>query len=218
MKIHVHVSESAADPAERLATLRKEVRSIRAAIGKLNTELASQTKALETKEKQVAALSAKLKQTTEKPSPKQSISTKPGLEKLPEKFDKGTMFGKEWFDKANGSSKRRAKVEGYWRTSLNKGLSSLPFPIPYKVKGFNKASFIASLLAKQKIAKLGESRGMSPDRWSGAKNGSKEYSLDGWSWPSGYIKYVRHDVPPSRAFYKFIMGKDLTTLPTYGRE
>lgn len=133
------------------------------------------------------------------------------------KFNRKLMQGPEWFATINGNSVRRAKVEGYWRPSFNKGLSSLPFPVIMTVKGYNKTAFVNRLQVLQRQAKKTIARGDAPNRWTGGSSGAAEYALDGWRWPGGLSYYLSAGVPPSRAFYKFVMGKDLLSLPTYGR-
>ena len=132
-------------------------------------------------------------------------------------FKPKEMQGQEWFDKINGKSKALATTEGYWRQRFDKEASSLPFPVPLKVPGYSWSEFKNALAKAQTQAKLETSKGTSPNRWAGSENGAKEYSLGKWRWPAGVTYYFSRGVPPSRAFYKFITGKDNPKLPTYGR-
>lgn len=50
-------------------------------------------------------------------------------------------------------------------------------------------------------------RGFSRCRVCGNRNGSEEFSLEGWTWPSGYSHYVKqHDHKPTKLFLAFIKG------------
>lgn len=112
-------------------------------------------------------------------------------------------------------------VEGYWRQHKeNTSDECLPWPVAFDVEGYDKIAFIGklTLLQLSSDVKRNTYRGMSTNRLTGESNGNAEYELDGWAWPEGYIAYLALGIPPSRAFYKFVMGVDLLTLPTYGRD
>ena len=159
--------------------------------------------------------------------PPRPVEAKPGTKPKPsdssinvkdyKAFDRKVMKGPVWFDTLNGKSKARVNIEGYWRRDFNKGLSTLPFPVAMTVKGYDKAKFMEALTVAEKKASNKPQRGTSPNRWTGGSNGSGEYHLNKWKWPQGIRYYLNQGVPPSRAFYEFITGKDLPGLPTYGR-
>lgn len=96
----------------------------------------------------------------------------------------------------------------------------MPWPVIFEVEGYDKDAFNHKLTLLQQLnpnltTKM--YRGVSLNRLTGEFNGNAEYELGGWVWPAGYIAYICMGVPPSRAFYEFVMGVDLPTLPTYGR-
>lgn len=132
-------------------------------------------------------------------------------------FKHTTHTGIRVHNLVNGASKARKGVEGYWRSSISENLSGLPFPVKATAKGYSKTDFMSKLQELQKRATKRAQRGESPNRWTGSMNGGSEYKLEGWSWPSGYSTYIKGGLLPSRAFYKFVMGKDLPSLPTYNR-
>lgn len=127
--------------------------------------------------------------------------------------------GKELFKLATDGFSFPDKCVGYWRdTLMPKKNDTLPFPVISTASGYNRDKFCRALdKIESECAKLKAYKGWSNHRWTQSKNGSAEYSYRGWSWPSGYSVYIADGVLPSRAFYKFIMGKDLDTLPTYGQ-
>lgn len=179
---------------------------------------------------------APTKPTTTKPAVVKPVSTKPetvkpsadakpdltkppiNLSKLKNvAFDKRAMSGEAWFKALNGQAKPRLYVEGYWREKYNVGLKTLPFPVIYNVKGYDKTAFVKKLQSVQARAKKTVNKGYSPNRWTGGNNGAAEYKSGKWSWPAGLTTYLSAGVPPSAEFYKFIMGKSLAGLPTYNR-
>lgn len=127
--------------------------------------------------------------------------------------------GKELFKLATDGFSFPEKCVGYWRdTLMPKKNDTLPFPVISTASGYNRDRFCRALdKIESECAKSKAYKGWSNHRWTQSKNGSAEYSYRGWSWPSGYSVYIADGVLPSRAFYKFIMGKDLDTLPTYGQ-
>jgi hypothetical protein len=97
------------------------------------------------------------------------------------------------------------KVEGYWRKTKYEQ-SDLPYPEPYNDE-WGKGEFIEKLKLLQGKAQLTLYRGMSSCRLCGCMNGSGEYSIDGWRFPSGYLHYIEvHDVKPSEAFIAYVKG------------
>lgn len=134
----------------------------------------------------------------------------------------------------NGDSKFPEKVEGYWRnrelqiehvgpgrhtaTFIDKQVAELPWPYIWQIPQFDKQEFINRLTDVEDLAEKVLYRGFSICRITGVNRGNAEYEYKGWKWPAGLIEYVRLGVPPSRAFYAFIMGvkpSDCEWLPTY---
>lgn len=108
------------------------------------------------------------------------------------------------------------KTAGYWRQVVNYSADdTLPFPVITTARGYVKSAFLNQLKIAERAATQRAYRGWSNNRWDGTANGSSEFNLNGWKWPSGYFTYLEAGVLPSREFYKFIMGKDLETLPSY---
>jgi len=102
---------------------------------------------------------------------------------------------------------------GFWRPTPSKGAT--PFPVAMKVPGYSKTDFVKRLKAKEARASKWPERGFSPNRWDGTKNGIQTYYSASAKllWPEGTMTYLKAGVPPSRAFYKFVMGKELAALP-----
>lgn len=94
--------------------------------------------------------------------------------------------------------------EGFW---FSKHEPWLPVPSPYKGPWPGKKLFVARL---KKLEGRNEStayRGASACRLCGCRNGSGEFVVKGWVWPSGYLHYItEHDVRPSLAFEEFVVG------------
>lgn len=205
--------------------LKAELRESKRDLREKERDERSATRAAERARKKVVKLEERIAKQSEATSAKPK--SRPKISRAPishidlkdhAKFDRKLMQGPMWFEAINGRAKRRAKVEGYWRPSFNKAMASLPFPVIMPVKGYNKTAFVNRLKALQKQAKKTVARGDAPNRWTGGSSGAAEYALDGWRWPGGLSYYLSAGVPPSRAFYKFVMGKDLPALPTYGKD
>lgn len=125
------------------------------------------------------------------------------------------------FDRLNTGCSFPENVEGYWRQRRECSMDRirLPWPVPFEVEGYNKYEFVGKLIEKQMDNRVEviSYRGWSINRLTGRENGSTEYKLDGWHWPVGYVSYLIAGVPPSRAFYEFVTGEDIPSLPDYGR-
>uniref|UniRef100_A0AB39CDW7 Uncharacterized protein n=1 Tax=Pseudomonas phage HRDY3 TaxID=3236930 RepID=A0AB39CDW7_9VIRU len=142
------------------------------------------------------------------------------------------------FQHSNGDSYFPPMIEGYWRQHdviptytgekcnmknyIARANAECPWPVVWNIPEFDKQEFI-NRLADIEDEKAAETRyrGMSICRLTGADRGCNEYEYRGWKWPGGFIEYVRLGVPPSRAFYAFIMGvseEDCKYLPTYNRD
>ncbi len=131
-----------------------------------------------------------------------------------------TYFGIDLYNKLNADSKALPNVEGYWRKKEIDN-DPLPWPVSFEVQGYDADYFIQALteIEGKESCKRVVYRGISQHRWNGAATpmGNCEFEYEGWRWPGGFKSYLALNVPPSQAFYKFITGKELHTLPTYGR-
>lgn len=137
---------------------------------------------------------------------------------------KAGPHSKELFDAINKSQhkfpdkkdpKWSFSAFGFWRPTIKDTKVKFPFPVAMKVRGYNKTEFVKRLEAKEKRMKPRMFGGHSRHRWTGEKNGAREYidEKNKMRWPSGTITYLKQGVPPSRAFYKYMTGKDLPNLP-----
>ena len=120
--------------------------------------------------------------------------------------------GLDDYIKLNKGSKRLPKIEGYWRNGPTG--RSLPFPVPNcEFPGYSKAGFIRKVKALQKKAVIEVAKGDSPNRiyepGEPKTVGANAYTYNGWHWPEGYLYYIERGTLPSKAFYKFVMGKVL---------
>ena len=127
--------------------------------------------------------------------------------------------GRKYHDQLNGGctiGTPDEKIEGYWRLSETRYENpSLPFPVIFRPHGFNRKLFLAMLDTVEDLASVTQYKGVSVSRLTCESNGSKEFMHGGWRWPKGYRHYIENGVPPSQAFYNFVMGGELLTLPDY---
>jgi hypothetical protein len=141
------------------------------------------------------------------------------------------------FHTVNQHSKFPFRIEGYWRRFevippkdelpganvrhySNMQDADCPWPVPMEIAGFNVQAFIEKLVDTEDLAKEVKYRGYSYCRLTNENLGCSEFEYKGWKWPDGLAHYIRLGVPPSAAFYKFIMGADAEDgimLPRYGR-
>ena len=95
--------------------------------------------------------------------------------------------------------------EGFWFS-----ISEPHYPVP---KPFNKEwdgqkDFLVALKRKEGKASKDQYRGMSTCRICFKLNGSEEYTLEGWVWPSGLKHYIQdHNVKPTQEFIDFVLDK-----------
>ena len=127
-------------------------------------------------------------------------------------------------------------VEGYWRQRekmvehvgpgqhvanfIDRQDAELPWPYIWHIPEFDIQLFINKLADIEDVAEVSRYRGFSICRITGENRGNCEYKYKGWKWPGGLIEYIRLGVPPSRAFYAFIMDvpqNECEWLPTYNR-
>jgi hypothetical protein len=104
-----------------------------------------------------------------------------------------------------------ARGEGIWRDCFA-APSELPWPEPAP-DWDGRAAFVEALdrvgLAAEGIAAAGFSR----CRLCRSPNGTVEFILDGWAWPSGFRHYVtEHDTQPTEEFEAFILTRGGTTV------
>lgn len=119
-----------------------------------------------------------------------------------------TIMNSELLD-INGNCYFPKGIEGYWRKSMKKDKSGLPFPIVCEelIEGYDKDVFLKKLLKKESRAYQKMFKGFSQCRITGEMRGSTEYESGSWCWPEGYKEYIKLGVLPSRQFYSFIMNE-----------
>jgi hypothetical protein len=94
------------------------------------------------------------------------------------------------------------QLEGYWWNQEN---PDLPMPVSNSEPFDGQEGFLSNLMKKEIRAKRTDWRGYSECRICKKLNGSSDYSIDGWRWPSGFAHYVIvHNVKPTAAFRAFI--------------
>lgn len=100
------------------------------------------------------------------------------------------------------------KREGFWYSEFE---PHLPMPEPSSVPWEGQGDFLAALAATEATARPVTMRGFSLCRLCDRPNGSREFRLGGWRWPSGLDHYIReHNVRPSQEFIDFIMSQART--------
>lgn len=98
----------------------------------------------------------------------------------------------------------QGRREGFWYSDRE---PHLPMPEPSPVPWEGQAAFLAALAARETVARSVTFRGFSLCRVCRRANGSQEFTLAGWCWPSGLAHYVRdHNVRPTEAFIEFIIS------------
>lgn len=105
------------------------------------------------------------------------------------------------------------KVEGYWADNENEK-SNFPFPKSHASTFPGQNNFVEALKKIQNDSSVEKDqfKGYSSCRFGDKPhNGSAEFHVgkgnDKISWPEGYLHYVtKHNVIPSREFYKFVMN------------
>ncbi len=96
--------------------------------------------------------------------------------------------------------------EGFWASEHEPNLPKVSEGEPWA--GIEE--FLHLLEITERSAKRITYRGWSYCRICNEANGSCEFYVDGWTWPSGYRHYIQdHNVRPSSAFQEFILGKEV---------
>lgn len=97
------------------------------------------------------------------------------------------------------------KREGFWKDAND---PALPLPLPNMWSKPESYFFLNKLKMVEKSAVVRRYKGFSACRICGCKNGSEEFIIDEWIWPSGFSHYVLdHQVKPSAEFINFIQNK-----------
>lgn len=141
-----------------------------------------------------------------------------------ESYVPAQMFGLDWFDSINEGARFPDKVEGHWRKSphIPEGDNNedpdfpfLPYPVVYTPHDFDFENFTLRLNQIEQHDDTVRTlyRGITAHRWTGVGLGCGEFELDGWSWPDSLSVYLEAGVPPSRAFFQFIMQQHAQRWP-----
>jgi len=101
------------------------------------------------------------------------------------------------------------KKVGFWYSKYE---PKLPKPVQQApdsewVLAGRPTAFAKLLKAMEKVARCRGYKGSSKCRICGKRNGSMEYSYKGWTWPEGYMHYIRdHNVRPPLKFVAFVVS------------
>jgi hypothetical protein len=99
------------------------------------------------------------------------------------------------------------RIEGYWKRKDTNCYDEYSWPEPHDEPQELEKEFLAALAEAEKIAEQVNYRGFSICRLCDKDNGSSEFVLHGWKWPSGFKHYVEvHHIRPSEEFLLFILG------------
>jgi hypothetical protein len=97
------------------------------------------------------------------------------------------------------------KQEGFW---FSVSSPDYPVPKPSHMKWIKQEEFVTALRRKEAQALKTTYRGFSTCRICFSTNGSAEFKLEDWCWPSGFIHYIEnHNVKPSQEFIDFVLDK-----------
>lgn len=95
------------------------------------------------------------------------------------------------------------KKEGFWYSKETPGF---PMPVANATPWEGKNEFLSKLSKIEEKAVIIRYRGWSVCRICSKHNGSTEFNLAGWCWPSGFRHYVEeHNVKPSNEFLNFVL-------------
>lgn len=109
----------------------------------------------------------------------------------------------------NKGFKPAPKRFGWWRSDIDPKGSNL-YPVVVDVKGFNRAEFLKKLNTVETGLEVTSYRSAVQNPWGVTNEGFME--LSGWVWTLSARQMIERGVLPSKAFYKFIMGKPCPTL------
>lgn len=101
---------------------------------------------------------------------------------------------------------QNTRIEGYWRRVGMDGCEyDTQYPMPVSQETPVSVDFIEKLKQVEKKAHKILYRGDSICRCCSRINGGAEYKLNGWSWPDGFMHYLKeHNVHPSSDFVTMI--------------
>lgn len=102
------------------------------------------------------------------------------------------------------------KTFGWWRDKLDIKGGAI-YPVALEVKGYDRTLFYKKLHALQGSLDLVNMRSVVKNPWGVSNEGF--YKSGGWTWPASVLEMVAKGVPPSKAFYKMVMGKACPSLP-----
>ncbi len=99
--------------------------------------------------------------------------------------------------------------EGFWKASNDPLVNAMPWEHDTAWPEATDVPVSEDVLRKldvaERLAKVEEFLGWSRCRLCGIRNGSRELSLHGWTWPCGYRHYLQvHDVHPTKEFVRFL--------------
>jgi hypothetical protein len=105
--------------------------------------------------------------------------------------------------------------EGFWRDTFD-GPGVLPWPEP--APGWDgRLRFVEALERVELTAEMIAAAGFSRCRLCQSPNGTVEFVLDGWAWPSGFRHYVtEHGIQPTEEFEEFVLTRAGATDATEG--
>lgn len=99
-----------------------------------------------------------------------------------------------------------SRGEGFWRDSFD-APGELPWPEPDP--GWDgRPAFVEALDRVELCAEMIAAAGFSRCRLCQSPNGTVEFVLNGWAWPSGFRHYVaEHGIRPSKEFEEFVVER-----------
>lgn len=101
---------------------------------------------------------------------------------------------------------------GFWSDSKYTATADRPWPVATVGQTKDVREFVDKLERVEKITPAKHYRGMSTCRICKQMNGSKEYNTDQWTWPEGYLHYIKdHGVEVPFEFVNYILEFPLET-------
>lgn len=101
--------------------------------------------------------------------------------------------------------KNKTKTVGYWHSQ-----QTPEYPIPEEnglgqIDAYDKNEIVRAIERVEMRAKKSFYRGWSTCRICECHNGNAEYSHEGFTWPEGYLHYIKaHNVKPDEEFMKMV--------------